>query len=148
MSHTDRRTRTCTRTWLCIFLYCLDSWRSSLEETEGLQLVEYEPVICKAWNQLFVKNGHVKRGHPLNGPFSVELLATCEFDFVRVDPYEDRMVKASCATPCWSSLQGRDCGAVLNPLCYVDFHSKSFGPSDRTTGPRGFPRGPNEGAHR
>ncbi|CAK9019994.1 unnamed protein product [Durusdinium trenchii] len=36
------------------------------------------------------------------------------------------MVKASCATPCWSSLQGRDCGAVLNPLCYVDFHSKSW----------------------
>eukprot|EP00913_Durusdinium_trenchii_P025318 g23768.t1 len=36
--------------------------------TEGLQLVEYEPVICK----------------------------------------------------------GRDCGAVLNPLCYVDFHSKSW----------------------
>lgn len=21
--------------------------------------------------------------------------------------------------------QGRDCGAVLNPFCYVDFHSKS-----------------------
>eukprot|EP00435_Cladocopium_sp_Y103_P000764 s4292_g1.t1 len=37
-------------------------------ETEGLQLVEYEPVICK----------------------------------------------------------GRDCGAVLNPFCYVDFHSKSW----------------------
>eukprot|EP00439_Symbiodinium_sp_Y106_P048950 s2741_g6.t1 len=39
-----------------------------LKETEGLQLVEYEPVICK----------------------------------------------------------GRDCGAVLNPFCYVDFHSKSW----------------------
>ena len=25
--------------------------------------------------------------------------------------------------------QGRDCGAVLNPFCYVDFHSKSLLPS-------------------
>ncbi|CAE8629842.1 unnamed protein product, partial [Polarella glacialis] len=39
-----------------------------LKETEGLQLVEYEPVICK----------------------------------------------------------GRDCGAVLNPYCFVDFHSKNW----------------------
>jgi len=39
-----------------------------LKETEGLQLVEYEPIICK----------------------------------------------------------GRDCGAVLNPYCFVDFHSKSW----------------------
>jgi protein transport protein SEC23 len=39
-----------------------------LKTTEGLQLVEYEPVICKA----------------------------------------------------------RDCGAALNPFCYVDFHSKSW----------------------
>jgi len=39
-----------------------------LRATEGLQLVEYEPIICKA----------------------------------------------------------RDCGAVLNPCCFVDFHSKSW----------------------
>eukprot|EP00931_Biecheleriopsis_adriatica_P086355 TRINITY_DN61048_c0_g1_i1.p1 TRINITY_DN61048_c0_g1~~TRINITY_DN61048_c0_g1_i1.p1 ORF type:complete len:779 (+),score=200.31 TRINITY_DN61048_c0_g1_i1:55-2337(+) len=39
-----------------------------LKETEGLQLVEYDPIMCK----------------------------------------------------------GRDCGAVLNPYCFVDFHSKSW----------------------
>ena len=27
------------------------------------------------------------------------------------------------------SCEGRDCGAVLNPFCYVDFHSKSHKPS-------------------